>query len=532
MINKNSLILVYFLFFSIFIFSQNLALKNKENDSLFIALKAKPNNINKVRDLINLYKKTAKEKQINNDIINEALKISEKIYYLDGIAECYDRKGYYARKQFDYSNSLTFHKRALNYLNKTTDTLLKIKCLNNLGVTYHKLNLEKESFEYYFKALKLAEKFKHNRSITIALSGIGNVFIDTKEYDKALYYFKRVYALDKKEKRIKGQEYSLSNLGEVFLYKKEYDSAFYYLNKALTLTKVNHHKSSEAIRYNLLGLLFQRKGDYKKSTSYYKEAIPLFTSSNNVRYLSNTLINIGKNQLYTGKQKEAFENISLGLKNAKAIKSKENIALGYSALVDYYTKVKNYKKALNAFKTATSFQDSIVNEASQKSIISTQIEYDTAKKDQKIKQLAVDNKTSQEQAKTNFRRVIYISIFSVLVIAGLAILLFLYRRNSDLELENKNSELQNYIHQIKEMKENVNKNTSINIKKVTEKFNEFGLSKRESEVFNFISKGFSNDEIAEKMFVSKNTVKTHIKNIYIKLDVKNRIQAIKKITDV
>ncbi|MGV6845287.1 MAG: tetratricopeptide repeat protein, partial [Lutibacter sp.] len=267
MINKNSLILVYFLFFSICIFSQDLASKNKENDSLFIALKAKPNNINKVRDLINLYKKTAKEKQINNDIINEALKISEKIYYLDGIAECYDRKGYYARKQFDYSNSLTFHKRALNYLNKTTDTLLKIKCLNNLGVTYHKLNLEKESFEYYFKALKLAEKLKHNRSITIALSGIGNVFIDTKEYDKALYYFKRVYALDKKGKRIKGQEYSLSNLGEVFLYKKEYDSAFYYLNKALTLTKVNHHKRSEAIRYNLLGLLFQRKGDYKKSTS-------------------------------------------------------------------------------------------------------------------------------------------------------------------------------------------------------------------------------------------------------------------------
>jgi len=528
---KSSVVSILFLLFSISIFSQEYHSKNKENDSLFIALKAKPNNINKVRDLISLYKKTAKEKQINNNIINEALKISEKIYYLDGLAECYDRKGYYARKQFDYTNSVTFHKRALNYLNKTTDTLLKIKCLNNLGVTYHKLNLEKESFEYYFQALKLSEKFKHNRSITIALSGIGNVFIDTEEYDKALYYFKRVYALDVKSKNIKGQEYSLSNLGEVFLYKKEFDSAYYYINKALNLTKKYKHKRSEAIRYNLLGLLFQKKEDYKKSTDYYKKAIPLFTKENNIRYLSNTLINIGKNQLYTGKHHEAFDNITLGLKNAKSIKSKENIALGYNTLVDYYTKVNNYKKALNAYKIASSFKDSIVNEASQKNIISTQIEYETAKKDKKIKELAKDNEVNQNEAKTNFKRIIYISVSSILVIVTLSVLLFLYRKNSDLELENKNSELQNYIHQIKELKDTANNNTAIKNEDLTEKFNEFGLSKRETEVFNFISKGFSNDEIAEKMFVSKNTVKTHIKNIYIKLDVKNRIQAIKKITD-
>ncbi len=529
---KTVLILLVFLFVFIGSFSQNTISINKENESLFEALKAQPNSIKKVDNLISLYKKTLKEKHVNNAIINEALKISKKIYYLDGLAECYNRKGLYARRHFDYSNSLIFHKRALNYLNKTSDTLLKIKCLNNLGVTFHKLNLEKESFEYYFKALKLAEKFKHNRSITIALSGIGNVFIDTKEYDKALYYFKRVYTQDLKNKYIKGQEYSLSNLGEVFLYKKEYDSAYYYLNKALILTKANNHKKSEAIRDNLLGLLFQKKEDYKKSTAYYKMAIPLFTQSNNIRYLSNTLINIGKNQLYTGKYKEAFDNISLGLKNAKAIKSKENIALGYNALVDYYTKTNNYKKALKAYKKATSFQDSIVNEASQKSIISTQIEYDTAKKDLKIKQLAVDNKVNQEQAKTNFKRIIYISAASILAIITLSILLILYRKNSDLELENKNSEIQNYIHQIIELKNTANNSTIINKENLTEKFDEFGFSKRETEVFNFISKGFSNDEIAEKMFVSKNTVKTHIKNIYTKLDVKNRIQAIKKITDI
>jgi len=59
----------------------------------------------------------------------------------------------------------------------------------------------------------------------------------------------------------------------------------------------------------------------------------------------------------------------------------------------------------------------------------------------------------------------------------------------------------------------------------------FELSSRETEVLEHIASGMSNSEIAEKMFVSTNTIKTHIKNIYSKLDVKNRIQAMKKVKD-
>jgi LuxR family maltose regulon positive regulatory protein len=44
----------------------------------------------------------------------------------------------------------------------------------------------------------------------------------------------------------------------------------------------------------------------------------------------------------------------------------------------------------------------------------------------------------------------------------------------------------------------------------------------------YISEGLKNTEIADKMFVSINTVKTHIKNIFVKLDVSNRIQATNK----
>jgi LuxR family maltose regulon positive regulatory protein len=54
------------------------------------------------------------------------------------------------------------------------------------------------------------------------------------------------------------------------------------------------------------------------------------------------------------------------------------------------------------------------------------------------------------------------------------------------------------------------------------------LSQRESEVLALLSVGFSNKEIGDKLFISLNTVKTHIKNINSKLDVSNRVQAIQR----
>lgn len=55
-----------------------------------------------------------------------------------------------------------------------------------------------------------------------------------------------------------------------------------------------------------------------------------------------------------------------------------------------------------------------------------------------------------------------------------------------------------------------------------------GISDRELEVLQQLSKGHSNQEIANKLFISVNTVKTHLANIYQKLEVKRRSLAIKK----
>jgi two-component system, NarL family, response regulator LiaR len=54
------------------------------------------------------------------------------------------------------------------------------------------------------------------------------------------------------------------------------------------------------------------------------------------------------------------------------------------------------------------------------------------------------------------------------------------------------------------------------------------LSKRELEILGLLAQGHSNQEIAGKLFVSLSTVKTHIQNLFEKLEVKRRTQAVEK----
>ena len=63
---------------------------------------------------------------------------------------------------------------------------------------------------------------------------------------------------------------------------------------------------------------------------------------------------------------------------------------------------------------------------------------------------------------------------------------------------------------------------------IQENLERLGISQREFEVLHHISQGKSNKEIAEALFISENTVKTHVSNLLTKLDAKRRTQAVSK----
>ena len=76
---------------------------------------------------------------------------------------------------------------------------------------------------------------------------------------------------------------------------------------------------------------------------------------------------------------------------------------------------------------------------------------------------------------------------------------------------------------------------SVNIAKLViksfQKNQDSPLSKRETQIIELIRNGKSRSQIARDLFIDLETVRSHIKNIYIKLDVNSRADAIKAATD-
>jgi NarL family two-component system response regulator LiaR len=59
-----------------------------------------------------------------------------------------------------------------------------------------------------------------------------------------------------------------------------------------------------------------------------------------------------------------------------------------------------------------------------------------------------------------------------------------------------------------------------------ERLKHLGITRRELEILELIAQGMSNREIADKLFVSENTVKTHSSRLFDKLSAKRRTQAV------
>jgi len=74
----------------------------------------------------------------------------------------------------------------------------------------------------------------------------------------------------------------------------------------------------------------------------------------------------------------------------------------------------------------------------------------------------------------------------------------------------------------KSLKKNIPVPKEVDYKKIKE----LNISNREYEVLCEIAKGLSNQEIANKLFLSESTIKTHVSNILVKLNAKRRTQAI------
>jgi len=150
--------------------------------------------------------------------------------------------------------------------------------------------------------------------------------------------------------------------------------------------------------------------------------------------------------------------------------------------------------------------------------------YEVKEKEQQIAELDRENHLKSQQVKIFG----LLSIVLLLAILAGSIIAWLIIKNRNHQIHQMSLELKNYVLHLKDFHVshlNEHLNSEIIVSKLMD---DFDLTQREAEVMDLLARGCHNNEIAGKLFVSGNTVKYHIKNIYIKLDVKSRVQALQK----
>ena len=189
-----------------------------------------------------------------------------------------------------------------------------------------------------------------------------------------------------------------------------------------------------------------------------------------------------------------------------------------------YKEKRQYKLALNYYESYLKIKDSIASRDVKEKISQLHMEYETEKKEQEIQHLNAENQLKDQ--KLQIRSIFMISLIIIFVMALLLTLLLLRQKN--MRIQNMNIDLRNFLLEVEELKTALSNKHEWHENQINELFDKYEITGREADVLHLISLGHSNFEIADKLFISINTVKYHIKNIYLKLDAKNRVEIINK----
>ncbi len=484
--------------------------------------------------------------------LGDKSKMAKNLQY---IAYAYDYDG-------DYASVKQYHKEALRINTEIDDKRMAAISANNLGIAYT-ITGKLDSAHYYYKlGLELTEITKDTAEFIELNQNEGICYEYGGDFEKAI------------ESTVKALKYSekinyINSIVDLNLHIAQYYNiinntkrAFDYCNDASEYIDKVKNSDTKASFYNTIGELYFKNF---KLDDARKNFIKTFEISKNAGYkrgMAAACINLAKIDLYENNYIEAEKNADLSIQLEKDVNDVSGVISSLITLSEIKYKQKNYDDALLQLKKAENLcneyklfenlpdiyyqyfqinkiigknksalkycekyyilKDSLTDIKLKEKIADLEIQYQIEKKQHKIELLYEENNTKKQKLKV--RNLLIISLVLMLIlIVGIA---YFFIQKTKNKLNKMQFELQKYILRIKDLNLQQKNGNEINLKEFSRKYK---LTEREADVLILLSEGKSNSEIADKIFVSENTVKFHIKNIYLKLDVKNRVEARNKI---
>ena len=442
--------------------------------------------------------------------------------------------------------SITITKKA-EEIAKTNDALEGLKmCYMTLGgISYFKADYDK-AIEYFYGAIDIADK---NGELSVKDAGIlGNIGVIYKKQGnlpKALSVQSKALAVFESKNDSMGISITHTNIGEIYRIQKKYHKALASYEKSATIKLSLGHQSGLGIVYNNMGLCYSEQGNFEQAEIHLNKAYLIEKEIGNQVRITETQLDLANHYFLSKKHLKSIKNATAALASSKELGLKRNVSDLYLILSQNYEALNRHEEAHNYHKLFFEKREVLLNEDINEKIAEMDVKYETAQREKEIERKNFELKTQEAEIERNkLQR----NAIAIVLFLSLVIVYFLYRANrqnkqiatlmtgQNLLIEKKNRSLEvintNAGNELEKLqidlkdKEKILENIFATKQQVELPPELLSLSKREMEVLSYLALGWSDQEISDKLFVSKATTKTHLRRIYSKLLVKSRTEAV------
>lgn len=484
--------------------------------------------------------------------LDKALEISEKnipialaLNDTNFVTYFLDQAGELNRKAGQYGRAIDQLQKCLLYKKNWEDLKDLSLTHNNLGKTYLNKGQYELSVFHFLEALKLMETDENLLGQGFYLNNLAAVYDLQHNYSKALEYYEKSLVIKQKTNDSTGIAASYTNLGITYFNLKDFTNAIDYNQKANEIYAELGSLTKVARTLNNLGECYAEINQPEQSMLYCQQAFAL-DGDNEDEYLRISIINnLGGAFMANNSLDSAKYYILKAEKLAKKTNSFKNLRDIYAMKSQLAEMENDHQGALLFLKKFVTYNDSLVNETNIYAVMEMEGKYEHEKNLRKISdgELAIVQKEKMiEQEKLKVFFWVGLSIFLIVAALVFVVLYYLKQKNTQL-LQGQMALISARNNNLKEINEKVNSEldrTQISLEEKEELLNNvftssknkelppevLALSKREMEVLSHLALGWSDDQLAEKLFVSKSTVKTHLRRIYSKLLVRGRAEAV------
>ena len=259
------------------------------------------------------------------------------------------------------------------------------------GYLHNQLGDSKTALDCFFYVLKIGEDNSDSTLISQVYNDIAMVYMESDEYEKALYYNENSLQISRSQNDLKTISLTLNNYGLVFFYLKDYEKANDVFNEALVLKeKFLEEETDPDEKYYLeidiamlesnLGLVYQKTKQFQKAIDITNKAVFIYDKLGLNFYLIQSYTTLAELYLIINEVSLAKKYAELSLELLGDEQFIELKANSFGVLSMVYEELNKNEIALTYKESEQVLNDSLYSLVNKEALAEAEIKYEYDKK--------------------------------------------------------------------------------------------------------------------------------------------------------